>query len=262
MTETPTVSPPSIITREDGATIAYRATAGKSPCVVFLTGLHSDMDGAKALALEAFCTARGQAFVRFDYFGHGRSSGAFEDGTVGRWASDGAFVLENLTEGPLVLVGSSLGGWIILLLATRAPAAVRGRIKGLVGIAAAPDFTRDLMEKELSAAQREILLRDGVLEVPNCYDPGAPFTISLKLIEDGRGQLLLDAPIPFDGPVRLIQGMADDDVPWRTALTVQNRLTSKDVEITFVKNGDHRLSTAADLARLERTVEALLNTMG
>lgn len=260
MTEIPAAPTPSFITREDGATIAYRITPGKPPCVVFLTGLHSDMEGSKATTLEAYCVARGQAFVRFDYFGHGRSSGAFHDGSIGRWAEDAAFVLEHLTEGPLVLVGSSLGGWIMLLLAARGPQTVRSRIRALLGIAAAPDFTRDLMEAELTDTQREILHRDGILEVANAYDPSAPFIITLKLIEDGRNHLLLDAPIPFDGPVRLIQGLADDDVPWQTALKIQDRLNSKDVEVTLVKNGDHRLSAAEDLDRLRRTLGALLDT--
>src|SRR6202167_4137976 len=156
---------PSILTREDGATIAYHRMAGRAPGVVFLGGFMSDMNGTKAASLDAFCRARGQAFVRFDYFGHGRSSGEFSAATVGRWTDDALCVLDNLTAGPQVLVGSSLGGWIMLLLAMARPA----RVKALIGVASAPDFTEDLMWAEFTAEQRAAIQRDGFLRVPSEY---------------------------------------------------------------------------------------------
>ncbi|MBF0248305.1 MAG: alpha/beta hydrolase [Alphaproteobacteria bacterium] len=252
---------PQFITREDGANIAYHATPGKNPekkiGVVFLGGFRSDMEGSKALALETWCRSEGRAYLRFDYYGHGQSSGAFEDGCIGRWADDALFALDRLTDGPQVLVGSSMGGWLMLLTA-RARAE---RVKGLVGLAAAPDFTEDLMWNELTADQRDALARDGVVHIPNDYDPSDPYTITRKLIEDGKNHLLLRESLNIQAPVRLIQGMRDADVPWKTALAIQDALVSDDVEIQFVKTGDHRLSTDPDLKRLTRTVDALLNDL-
>lgn len=242
----------SIVTRGDGSTIAYRRSPGASPGVVFLTGFRSDMTGGKALALEAACRARGRAYLRFDYTGHGQSSGAFTAGTVGTWTDDAVFVLERLTEGPQVLVGSSMGGWIMLLAALRLGA----RIAGLVGIAAAPDFTEDLIWQEADASVRARLLRDGVWHEPSAYSP-EPTPITLALIEEGRRHLLLRAPIPLACPVRLIHGMRDPDVPWQTALRLAERLDTRDVELILVKDGDHRLSTDEDLERLVRIVDEL-----
>jgi len=173
--------PPEILAREDGATIAYHRLAGRGPGVVFLTGFKSDMTGGKALALETFCRNRDQAYLRFDYFGHGQSSGTFEDGTIGRWADDAVFALDNLTEGPQVLVGSSMGGWIMLLAAVARPE----RVAGLVGTAAAPDFTEDLIPAQLTAEQLAEMDRDGFTEIPNCYDD-EPYRIAKSLIDEGR----------------------------------------------------------------------------
>ena len=250
-------SEPGILTRSDGATIAYhRIPAGESraraPGLIFLGGFMSDMTGSKACALEAFAAARGQAFVRFDYLGHGASSGRFEDGTIGRWAADAVAVLDELSEGPQILVGSSMGGWIMLLAALARPR----RIAGLVGIAAAPDFTEDLIWDRLDAEARAALARDGVFYQPSDYDE-APYPITMGLIEEGRAHLLLRAPIALRCPVRLIQGMADPDVPWKTALKLSERLESSDVEVTLIKGGGHRLSEPDDLARLTRVVGAL-----
>lgn len=241
-----------IVTRDDGATIAYHRSPGASPGVVFLTGFRSDMTGGKAVALEAACRARGRAYLRFDYTGHGQSSGAFTEGTIGQWAADAVFVLERLTEGPQVLVGSSMGGWIMLLAALRLGA----RVAGLVGIAAAPDFTEDLIWHQADASVRETLRRDGVWHEPSAYSP-EPTPITLSLIEESRRHLLLRTPIPLACPVRLIHGMRDPDVPWQTSLRLAERLDSRDVELVLVKDGDHRLSTEADLARLTRVVEDL-----
>ena len=250
MTENPD---PDILTRSDGATIAYHLSTGKPPGVVFLTGYNSDMTGSKALHLEEYCRRRGQAFLRFDYTGHGQSSGKFIDGTIGQWTEDAIFAIETLTEGPQILIGSSMGGWIML----RAALKLNARVAGLLGIAAAPDFTEDLLENQLSPEQRSVMERDGVIYMTSEYEP-EPMPFTRALIEDGRKHLLLRGPIALDCPVRLIQGMKDEDVPWQTALRISERLQSEDVEIIFVKNGGHRLSEDADLARLTRTLESLL----
>ena len=246
---------PRILTREDGATIAYHCRSGKSPGVVFLGGFMSDMTGTKARRLDAFCAARGQAFLRFDYFAHGASSGDFADATVGRWREDALAMLDRVTEGPQVLVGSSIGGWIMLLAALARPA----RIAGLVGIAAAPDFTRELLPVRLSPEQRRELDERGAIVLPSDYDPaGYPYTKAL--VEDGNRHLLLGAPIPIEVPVRLLHGLADASVPWQLSLRLAERLTGRDVALTLVKDGDHRLSTPADLARLAQTLDALCAT--
>jgi pimeloyl-ACP methyl ester carboxylesterase len=242
---------------EDGATIAYHAVPGKSPGVVFLCGFMSDMDGAKALAVEAWAAARGRAFVRFDYTGHGASSGEFVDGTIGRWAADAVRVLDQVCEGPQVLVGSSMGGWIMLLAALARP----GRVAGLLGIAAAPDFTEDLIEATLMPDQRRALERDGRIEVPNDYGDD-PYTISMTLIEEARDHLLLGRPIPIHCPVRLIHGLKDSDVPWETSRRLSGSLQSGDVEVILVKDGEHRLFDDRDLARLTSVLESLIERIG
>jgi pimeloyl-ACP methyl ester carboxylesterase len=247
------VSDPSILTREDGATIAYHRHSGRAPGVVFLGGFMSDMSGTKATALDAFCRARGQAFLRFDYFGHGRSSGEFSEATVGRWKDDALCVLDNLTAGPQVLVGSSLGGWIMLLAARDRPA----RIKALIGIAAAPDATENLMWNQFAPDLQAAILRDGQARIPSAYGE-AGYLITRKLIEDGRKHLLMGKPIPISSPVRLIHGMRDADVPYRVSVELAEKLQSEEVRVELVKDGDHRLSRAQDLALLTRTLESLL----
>lgn len=248
---------PTMLPSEDGSMIAYRHTAGKTPGVMFLTGFKSDMQGGKAIALEDYCTSRGHGFTRFDYFGHGESSGAFEDGTIGRWADDAVRVLDQVTEGPQILVGSSMGGWIMLLTALRRPE----RVAGLVGIAAAPDFTRDLIPPALTPAQLAELDSQGYCDIPNCYDDQAPYRIRKSLLEEGDNHLLLNGEIALDVPIRLIHGIEDADVPWQTALKIMEKVASTDVEIQFVKAGDHRLSEPHDLERLMRTVGALLESV-
>ncbi len=248
---------PSFLTRDDGSTIAYHALAGAGPGVVFLTGFKSDMTGGKALALEAHCRDRGQAFLRFDYQGHGQSSGRFEDGTIGRWADDAVFVLDSLTDGPQVLVGSSMGGWIMLLAALARP----HRVAGLIGLAAAPDFTEDLIPARLTAEQRQALARDGYCEIPNCYDDEAPYRIEQRFLDEGRNNLLLRSQMALDIPVRLIHGQVDEDVPWETSLRIMERLRSGDVEVQIVKSAGHRLSEPQDLDRLCRTLDRLLGEL-
>jgi pimeloyl-ACP methyl ester carboxylesterase len=232
--------------------LAWAHLPGQEPTVVFLPGFKSDMAGDKATALRDVCAATGRAMLRLDYSGHGISGGEFTDGTIGRWAADARAVIGHLTNGPLLLVGSSMGGWIALLLARAMPE----RMAGLIGIAAAPDFTERLMWAAMAPAEQARLLRDGFLDVPSAY--GAPYRITRTLIEDGRRHLLLDAAIPITCPVRLLQGQRDPDVPWETALTLAARLDGDDVQAILIKDGDHRLSRPADLALLTRTVVALL----
>ncbi|MEC9348025.1 MAG: alpha/beta hydrolase [Pseudomonadota bacterium] len=253
MTETPDRLP-----RPDGETIAYHRTAGKAPGILFCGGFMSDMTGTKATALEAHARARGHAFVRFDYLGHGQSSGDFAGkGCIGRWADDAVAVLDSLTEGPQVVVGSSMGGWVMLKLALARP----GRIAGLVGIAPAPDFTTWMWD-ELGPDLQAELMEKGLVRVPSEYDPQG-YVITRRLIEDGRANHLLDRPpLPVDCPVRLLHGMADPDVPWQHSLRIVEALGSDDVHVTFVKSGDHRLSEPSDIDLLCATVDELLSTAG
>ncbi len=251
----PTV--PEILSRPDGTTIAYHKTAGdktgkRAPGLIFLGGFTSDMTGTKALALETHAQAVGQDFLRFDYLGHGASSGRFEDGTIGRWAEDAVAVLDALTEGPQILIGSSMGGWIMLLAALARPE----RVAGLVGVAAAPDFTETLMWQGFSPEIRATMARDGVTYQPSEYGT-EPYAITMELIVEGRNHLVMDAPIPISCPVRLIHGTADPDVPWRLSLDLMDRLASNGVEVTLVKGAGHRLSEPEDLTRLTATVAAL-----
>lgn len=242
-----------ILPRSDGATIAYNRLAGKKPGIVFLHGYKSDMTGGKATALEAFCRDRGQAFLRFDCTGHGQSSGRLEDGTIGQWAADAVTVIDELTEGPQVLVGSSMGGWLMLLAALQRPE----RVAGLVGLAAAPDFSEELIFDAFSREDKDRLLKEGVVYIDDPNSP-APYPVTRRFIEDGRQQLLLHGPINLTCPVRLIHGQEDLDVPWRTALRLAGHLASTDVEVTLVKSAGHRLSEPADLDRMFDVVERLL----
>jgi pimeloyl-ACP methyl ester carboxylesterase len=246
------MKPPETLSRPDGATLAYRRVLGAAPGIVFLPGLRSDMTGNKALYLDDYCRRRGRAYVRFDYFGHGASSGAFAEGTVGRWAQDAVAVIDGLTQAPQILVGSSLGGWIMLLAALARPE----RIHALVGVAAAPDATEDLLWPRLDRAQRRELMEKGSVTLPSDYDP-AGYTYSRGLIEEGRRHLVMRAAMPIDCPVRLLHGLADTSVPWQTSLRLAERLASRDVALTLVKDGDHRLSTPRDLERLGAVLDAL-----
>jgi len=237
--------------RGDGTHLAWARLPGRGPTTVFLTGFRSDMEGSKATALRDVCAAEGRAFLRFDYSGHGASEGRFEEGCIGEWAMDAAIAIEKLTEGPLVLVGSSMGGWIALLLLRRMAA----RVQGFIGIAPAPDFTERLMWPALNEAHREAILRDGMVLVESPYGPPVPLT--RKLFEDGRNQLVLTTPISFAGPVRILQGMRDNEVPWQYAPEIAQRLEAPDVRIILVKEGDHRLAREEDLALLVETLRGL-----
>ena len=238
--------------RPNGERLAWRKVAGGGPAVVWLGGFRSDMTGTKAQAIADWAQGRGQAYVRFDYFGHGESSGDFAAGTITGWREDALAVLDELTDGDLVLVGSSMGAWIGCLAA-----AVRAeRVKAMVLIAPAPDFTETLMGPEIGVASREALARDGVWMRPSEY--GEPYPITATLLEDGARWSILPGPVPITAPVRILQGGADPDVPWRHALELAQALNSQDVVFSLIKDGDHRLSRPQDLARLLATLDDMV----
>ncbi|MDO8290428.1 MAG: alpha/beta hydrolase [Parvibaculum sp.] len=249
------------LTRADGHEIAYATDIPRVPAgptgLFWLSGFKSDMAGTKVQALAGWAREAGRALTRFDYFGHGQSTGAFLDGTIGRWIEDAVAVFDEVTVGPQVLVGSSMGAWVALHLALARPE----RVKALVLIAPAPDFTEALMWAGFSDAVKATLLRDGVYREAGSLDEGAGhegLEISLKLIEEGRRHLLLGAPIAIECPVRILQGMRDESVPYTHALRLAEALVSQDVRVMLTKAGDHRLSTDDDLARLMRAVGAVL----
>jgi len=246
-------SRPERLTLADGTTLAYHRRPGARPGVVFLGGFTSDMTGAKATTLDAWCRERGQAFVRFDYSGHGASSGQFADGTIGRWAEEAVAVLDQLTEGPQILVGSSMGAWLMLLTALARPE----RIAGLLGLACAVDFTEYLLWERLDPQMRDRLRRERVITLPSPY--GEPYVIAMNLIEEAAQHRLLDRPeLPIQQPVRLIHGAADADVPWRISLRIMEKLASPDTRLILVKDGEHTLSREQDLRLLTRTLDELL----
>ena len=240
---------PCFLTTPQGRRIAYDRVTGHGPGIVFLHGLRSDMTGTKAVALADWARRTGRAFLRFDCSGHGLSSGRFEEGAIGDWFEDAQAALDRLTEGPQVLVGSSMGGWLALLLARAMP----GRVKGLVGIAAAPDFTEDSMWAQATEAQRAALLRDGFIQRPSDYGD-APYVITRRLIEDGRAHLVLRDPLPLPFPVRLLHGTADTDVPLGVALRLMDHAASPDLQLTLVKDADHRFSSPACLGLIEAAI--------
>lgn len=240
------------ITRGDGVRLAYAHTPGRAPTLVFLPGFMSDMTGDKARALTQAAQDAGFATLRLDYSGHGASGGAFEDGTIGIWRDDALAVIDACTTGPLLLIGSSMGGWIALLAALQ----LGTRVCALIGIAAAPDFTETLLWPGLPPQAQAAILRDGVWRAPSPYGGEQVFTRAL--LEDGRRHLLLGAPIALNMPVHLFQGMQDPDVPWATALAISDTLAGGDVRLTLIKDGDHRLSRPQDIALLCRESLALL----
>jgi pimeloyl-ACP methyl ester carboxylesterase len=235
-------------TTPQGRRIAFERLAGRGPGLMFLGGFRSDMQGTKALALRDWARAAGRAFLRFDYSGHGASGGDFEEGCIGDWLQDARAMLA-LAEGPQVLVGSSMGGWIALLLAREVP----GRVAGLVTIAAAPDFTEDGMWAGFDAQSRAALLRDGRVEMPSEYSEG-PYVITRRLIEDGRRHLVLRSPLQLPMPVRMLQGSADVDVPQAVALRLLHHAEGADLRLTLVKGADHRFSTLECLQLIEAAV--------
>ncbi|MDP6390096.1 MAG: alpha/beta hydrolase [Alphaproteobacteria bacterium] len=221
--------------------------------MIFCTGFKSDMTGGKALALEAWCRTEGRQFTRFDYQGHGASSGDFAEGTIGLWLDDALAVLDEVARGGQVIVGSSMGGWIALLMARARP----DRVRGLVTIAAAVDMTEELIWRHMPQEIRDRIETEGVWMRPSDYGDG-PYPITKALIEDGRNHLLLPGPIPFEGPVRLLHGKLDDSVPWRHSRRVAEALRSRDVEVVLVEDGEHRLSRDEDLQRILAAVSEVL----
>lgn len=242
-----------VLTTPQGRRIAYDRLKGQSPGVVFCGGFRSDMTGTKAAFLRNWAQKRGQAFVRFDYSGHGASGGEFLDGSIGDWFEDALAVVQGLTDGPQVLVGSSMGGWIALLLARAVPT----RIAGLVGIAAAPDFTEDSMWNGFTPDQRAQIMTTGQLALPSEYSD-APYVITKRLIEDGRNHLVLRTALDLPFPVRLLQGSADVDVPQAVAQRLFDHVTGPDVQLTLVKGADHRFSSPDCLALVATAVEDVL----
>jgi pimeloyl-ACP methyl ester carboxylesterase len=240
------------VSREGGETIAYLRRGGKTPTVVWLGGFKSDMSGTKAEALAAWADVNNLAFLRFDYFGHGASSGDFRKGTISRWRADSLAVIDELTEGELVLVGSSMGGWLALLAAL----ARRERVKAMLLLAPAVDFTQTLLEVQLPDEARKLIAEKGEWLWPSAYDE-EPYPITRTLLEDGRKHCLFGTQMDFAFPIRILQGMKDPDVPWQHAVKLAEQLHG-DVELTLIPNGEHRLSTPVDLARMIRVLEELL----
>ena len=235
--------------------IAVSHRAGGHPGLFWLGGFRSDMAGSKATAVDGLAQRRGLAATRFDYSGHGRSGGRFEDGTISRWLEEAEAVFRQFTEGPQIVVGSSMGGWIALLLADRLAGA--GRVAGLVLIAPAVDMTRRLMWDKWTGKARKELETTGVHLQPSDYSD-EPYPITRGLIEDGDAHLLGDKLIETGCPVHILQGTEDTDVPWTHATELVTRFASDDVVLTLVKGGDHRLSRPEDIARLESAIDGLI----
>ncbi|MBM3548082.1 MAG: alpha/beta hydrolase [Alphaproteobacteria bacterium] len=241
------------LSRPDGHEIAFRRQKGRGPGIVFFSGFNSSMAGTKASWLAERCAREQRAFIRFDAFGHGASSGRLAEGTVGRWKEDALALLDRLTEGPQIVIGSSMGAWIALLVAE----ARRERIAGFVGIASAPDFTRELIEPSLSEEARVVLARDGVWLRPSAYGPD-PYPISKRALDEAAAHLILPRRIPVGFPVRLLHGTADPDVPVSLSYRLMQTLDGPDTSVTLIPGGDHRLSSERDLDVLGRAIDQLL----
>ncbi len=237
---------------EDGTRLAYRKRDGTSPTIVFLSGFMSDMEGSKATFLDEWCHANNYGFLRFDYFGHGASDGDFAKGTISGWLDNVLTMIDAHTHGPLILIGSSMGGWLML----QAARLRQERLAGLIGIAAAPDFTRELMWERFDDAQRKTITERGVLHIPSDYD--APYPITRALIEDGDSQrFFVHPPLDILCPVALLHGMQDADVPWNYALRIAEHVVHDQVQIHLIKDGDHRLSRPQDLQLLVQTIKTM-----
>lgn len=242
------------INTNDGHVLAYSRVEGQSPkpTVLFLGGFMSDMNGTKAQALHQWAQTNNRSFIRFDYVGHGASSGKFTDGTIGLWLANVLTIFDQLTAGPVIVVGSSMGGWLMLLLALQRSE----RVQALVGIASAPDFTELLMWDLMDEPIKQELTSKGIYTLKSEYGE-SPYPISWKLIEEGRNHVLLHKPIALQCPVRLIHGMKDNDVPYQLSLQLSHDLESTDVRTILCKQGDHRMSSAEDIQLLIETIESL-----
>ena len=246
------LTPPEWVTRADGTRLAVRRIAGKGPTLIFLPGYMSDMQGSKAVALEAWAIKHNRAMIRFDYSGCGESDAAFEDGALTLWRDDILLIIGLLVRGPLVLVGSSMGGWLMLLAAL----ALGDQVKGLVGIAAAPDFT----DWGFSAQEKGQIAKYGRIERASEYGP-EPMVTTRAFWESGQGNRLLIGEIAIDCPLRLIHGQRDADVPWQISLDIAANFRSADVQTLLIKDGDHRLSRDQDIALILRVVANLLEAL-
>ncbi len=248
-----TAGTPHFLDLPNGKRIAHHKSAGSGPGVLFLGGFRSDMTGIKAVSLEQWCRKQGRAFIRFDYSGHGQSSGRFETGTIGEWLGDTLAVIDQLAEGPQILVGSSLGGWLSLLAAIARPQ----RAHALITLACATDFTRRLLLPMFTDAQRAQLRNEGCVLIPCDYADQQPYPITRQLVDEGENHLLLDRPIPIHCPVRMFHGMQDPDVPWDFSRRTCEQLESTDATLTLIKQGDHRLSEPGDLRLIVDCLEQL-----
>jgi pimeloyl-ACP methyl ester carboxylesterase len=238
------------LARPDGETLAFKAVAGDGPTVVWVGGFRSDMEGTKALALEQAACERGWNYVRYDHFAHGQSSGDWKQATIGRWREDAVALIDSL-EGPAIPVGSSMGGWVALLATLARP----DRVKGLVLVNPAQDFTEKLMWPGLADHERQAILRDG--ETVITEEGLGSYVLTRRMFEEARDWLLLDGAIAIKAPVHVLQGRADDVVPWRHQVQLVERLSGGDVRLDLIEGGDHRLSTPRDLERLVEAVEAM-----
>lgn len=244
---------PDFIKNQHNRKIAYHSSRAKEPTVVFCGGYMSDMEGTKALFLENLCQEIGISYIRFDYSGHGRSSEKFEDGTISTWSEDAISIIDHVAQGPVIVIGSSMGGWIGMI----ACLALKTRIKAFIGIAVAPDFTRELMWDQYSDGIKETLKRDGIYLEPSDYSD-EPYRVSYNLIKDGENHILLNKTIELNCPVRLFHGLKDTSVPHQFSARMAEKLTSDDVIISYNKEGDHRLSSDADLERLKQALIELI----
>lgn len=242
----PMTDEPLWLHRDDKPSLALRQLPGEGPGLLWLGGYASDMLGTKAEWLHSRAAAKGQAFTRFDYAGHGESEGDFEDGCLSDWAGDALDILDLTTQGPQILVGSSMGGWVAALLARQRPE----RLAGIVFIAPAPDFTAELIWPRWPEAQKRKVLEEGRVEIPSAYDDSV-MVYTRKLFEDGANNIVLDAPLSVTVPVRILQGMKDDVVPWQHAMRLAEHLDCPDLQVRLVRDGDHRMSGPTELAALD-----------
>ncbi len=241
----------------DGDRLAFHHTPGFNPGVLFCTGFHSNMEGEKALALESWCREAGRQCTRFDYYGHGASDGRIEAGRIGRWSRDTLAVLDEVTSGPQVLVGSSMGAWMALLAALARPE----RVGALLCLASAPDFTRWMREQILSGDGRQAFQQLGYHDMPSHYPGESSYRIEAGLLDEAEAHCLLDGPIALDLPVRLLHGQADSDVPWQHSLAIAEALQGRNVHIELIKDGDHRLSRPADIMAMLNALNSVLESL-
>lgn len=249
------VSEPASVAYVDGLKIAYKHTKGNTPGVLFCNGFRSNMHSRKAASIERWCRSREHQFTRFDYRGHGESEGVFRELTIGDWLKDTLTILDSVTNGPQLLVGSSMGGWISFLAARAQPR----KVAGIIAVAPAVDMTEHALSNLSTKAKNE-LSKTGVWMRPSNYDPEG-YPITRKLLEEGRSHLLLPGPIEFFGPVRILHGMEDKAVPWELSLKIAEALTSNDVKINLIKNGDHRLSQTCEISRLLSAISSCLTAL-